>query len=301
MISKNAIAVFLMAAVAVTPSYAFVPCNSRGVATWGSHVCHMSAVATYEAALEKMSAKDKTSTALSKEDLKVVYDDEHIVVIDKPAGVLCVPGKESNPSLASAVFEAFGCESGNVDKMVAQRLGFDTSGLVAFAKTNAALSKLNQLLRAQKISRKYEALVTGTVSEESGSIEFPLQRNPENLPFMKVSDEESMRALLGIADDLPKELKKKFIKNPMRCLTTYEVVGKEELDGQDVTRVSLTSVTGRTHQLNVHCAAFGHPIVGDSIYGNGDADGAPKVHLKELSFEHPITREKLSFSSDSPF
>merc|ERR1711957_2885 len=126
------------------------------------------------------------------------------------------------------------------------------------------------------------------------------------------------------------EVGKQLLENPKESLTQFKVVGREELDGNAVTRVALTSISGRTHQLNVHCAAYGHPIVGDKVYGvNGEAapigglekctsvSGASNdlqeqiatstadkpmcVHAKTLGFEHPITREKLSFESASPF
>lgn len=288
-------------------------------------------VSTFKSRLEdqlsKMKERDSNSKSLAKEDLKVIYEDEHIVVVDKPAGVLCVPSQANDPSLSEAVFQAFGNESNRADKMVVHRLGMDTSGLIAFARTDEALRQMNTLFRTRKVSRKYEALVCGTIEDEEGVINLPLMRDYEFPPFMRVSTDDHQKALIGLsADDVGKQL----LENPKESLTKYEVVGKEELDGNAVTRVTLTSISGRTHQLNVHCAALGHPIVGDKTYGiNGEA--APKggleectsasgasdelqetiavsassnqmcVHAKTLSFEHPITREKLSFESASPF
>lgn len=271
---------------------------------------------------EKMSEKDKTSKALSKEDLKIVHEDEHIIVVDKPAGVLSVPGREANPSMQQAVFDAFGCESGNPGKMICHRLGMDTSGLMVFARTDAALRDLNSQFRTRKVVRKYEALVCGTVSE-SGSVDLPLMMDYENPPYMIVSTEERQRALIGLDPD---DVGKKVLENEKKSVTEYEVVGTEEMGGSPVTRLALTSVTGRTHQLNVHCAAIGHPIVGDKVYGlggdaapNGGVDGAEGgasaeeqeaingaasamcVHAKSLSFRHPVTREEMSFESSASF
>ena len=129
-------------------------------------------------------------------------------------------------------------------------------------------------------------------------------------------------------------LRKKLLQQPKDSLTKYEVISREEFGGNPVTRVSLTSISGRTHQLNVHMAAFGHPIVGDTTYGiNGDAAsngglsdaeleslvsnsaradaglqkaiaGSAKsacVHAKSLKFRHPVTKEDISLSSDAPF
>jgi len=279
--------------------------------------------ATYDEVMEKMKAKDKTSIAISKEDLKIIHEDEHILVVDKPAGTLCVPDTEGNPSLSATVFDAYGCESGNADKMVAHRLGMDTSGIVVFARTNRAISKLNSEFRRRKVDRVYEALVCGDVESESGSIDFTLQRDAEALPYMRVSNIDAQIALVEAG--LPDKLYKKYVKAPQKCQTEYTVIGKEEIAGQSVTRLSLTSITGRTHQLNVHCAAMGYPIAGDTIYGAGgdatqnggleevgqvsdevqktvaDDVKRPCVHLKSITLKHPGTKERMTFESASPF
>ena len=233
-----------------------------------------------------------------QQDLKVVHEDEHIVVIDKPAGVLSTPGKDGNPSLQQAVFDAFGCESGNANKMACHRLGMDTSGLMVFAKTNHALRDLNSQFRTRKVTRKYEALVKGHVSDDSGVIDMPLMMDYENPPYMCVSTEEKQRALIGLSAD---DVGKKVLENPKESITEYEVLAREEVDGEQVSRLSLTSVTGRTHQLNVHCSAIGHPIVGDSVYGDADSGKAMCVHAKSLSFRHPGTREQVNLESAAPF
>lgn len=285
--------------------------------------------ARQDISLEKLKAKDAASHAITKDDLNVVFEDDHIVVVSKPSGVLTVPGKdESNPSLNKAVFERFGSESGRMDKMVVHRLGMDTSGLVVFARTDAALRAMNALFRARKVTRVYEAMVCGHVSADVGSIDFPLMRDYECPPFMRVSTDDHQRALAGLDAG---EVGKKLLEGPKDSLTRYEVVSRESLDGNDVTRLALTSVSGRTHQLNVHCAAIGHPIVGDAVYGydgeaasNGGLDeidlpedradvelqrsiatarqGMPMcVHAKAISFRHPVTKEQLSFESKSSF
>ena len=261
------------------------------------------------------------------QDLKVVFEDEHIVVVDKPAGVLCVPNKDGNPSLSQAVFDKYGSESGRADKMVVHRLGMDTSGLVAFARTEAALRAMNGLFRSREVTRTYEALVCGTIDEDEGVINMPLMRDYEFPPYMRVSTDEHQRALTGLSAD---DVGKKLLERPKESLTKFAVVGREELDGNAVTRVALTSISGRTHQLNVHLAGFGHPIVGDKVYGiNGEAapngglaegtsaskasadlqesiaaaagDKSMCVHAKTISFEHPVSGDKLSFESAAPF
>lgn len=281
--------------------------------------------------MEKLREKDRNCAAISKEDIRVVYEDEHIVVVDKPAGVLCVPGKENNPSLSQAVFDKYGCESDRMDKMVVHRLGADTSGLVVFARTNHALRQMNSLFRTRKVTRKYEALLSGHVEKDEGVIDMPLMRDYEFPPFMRVSTDEHQEALVGLD---AAEVGKKLLEQPKPSVTKYEVISREDIGGHPVTRVSLTSVSGRTHQLNVHCAAFGHPIVADKVYGiNGEAapnggideqtmnESAPNrasaelqqqiadaasgrsmcVHAKTLAFEHPVTKKDLSFESAALF
>lgn len=263
------------------------------------------------------------------QDLDVVFEDEHIVVVSKPSGVLTIPGKdESNPSLNKAVFDRFGSESGRMDKMVVHRLGMDTSGLVVFARTEAALRGMNTLFRTRQITRQYEALVCGHVSQDEGSIDLPLMRDYQCPPYMRVSTDEHQRALLDLNVD---EVGKKMLESPKASLTNYKVVSREDMDGNDVTRLTLTSVSGRTHQLNVHCAAVGHPIVGDAVYGHGGeaaanggleesdlpadkasaelqqaiasacAGKAMCVHAKSISFRHPVTKEDVSFESKASF
>lgn len=320
-------------AVTVASVSAFAPAQSSGaVATrtaLNQAVAAADVKAKQDAGLESMKAKDASSSAISGDDLVVVHEDEHIVVVSKPSGVLTVPGKdESNSSLNKAVFDRFGSESGRMDKMVVHRLGMDTSGLVVFARTTAALRGMNALFRSRKVTRKYEALVCGHVAQDEGSIDLPLMRDYEFPPFMRVSTDDHQRALIDLD---AAEVGKKMLESPKDSLTKYEVVSREALDGNDVTRLTLTSISGRTHQLNVHCAAIGHAIVGDVVYGlnggaasNGgldDADlpedkasaevqqaiasaseGKPMcVHAKSISFRHPVTKEDLSFESKSSF
>jgi len=324
-----------LSALAITAASvsAFAPVQNQ-VVTRASLVLNQAVAsadvkAKQDATLESMKAKDAGASAIAKDDLDVVFEDEHIVVVSKPSGVLTIPGKDDSlPSLNKAVFERFGNESDRMDKMVVHRLGMDTSGLVVFARTDAALRGMNAIFRSRKITRNYEALVCGHVTDDAGSIDLPLMRDYEFPPFMRVSTDEHQRALLDLDAS---EVGKKMLESPKESLTKYSVVSREDMDGNDVSRLSLTSVSGRTHQLNVHCAAIGHPIVGDSVYGfdgeaasNGGLEdgelpadkasaelqqaiagacaGKPMcVHAKSISFRHPVTKEELSFDSKSSF
>lgn len=117
----------------------------------------------------------------------------------------------------------------------------DTSGLVVFARTEAALRGMNTLFRTRKVTRSYEALVCGSI-DESGDIDLPLMRDYEFPPYMRVSTDEHQRALMGLS---PEDVSKKILERPKESLTKYEVVGKEDMDGNAVTRVKLSSVSGR--------------------------------------------------------
>jgi len=342
MFSKKILNLFLVL-TSISNTQAFVPNASPSKGKWcralksttvaaPASVSASDIASKYEEQMEKMRAKDKSSIKIEKSDLKVVHEDEHIVVVEKPRGVLCVPGKEDNPSLNQAVYEAYGSGNLSMDKMVVHRLGMDTSGLVVFARSMEALRGMNTAFRTRKVVRKYEALLCGHVEADSGEINMPLMRDYANPPYMRVSTDDHQRALIELEKqaDLPSHIAKKILENPKDSVTLYDVVAREELAGNPVTRVTLTSVSGRTHQLNVHCAAFGHPIAGDKVYGlNGEAspnggldydaiDNANKatsavqeavnaasdsmcIHAKHLSFTHPVTGESLNFESASPF
>jgi RluA family pseudouridine synthase len=270
------------------------------------------------------------------QELKIVFEDKHIIVVDKPAGVLCVPGKGGGGSLVQAVYDAVGCEMENMDMMVVHRLGMDTSGLVVFAKTMVGMREMNTLFRTREVSRKYEALVCGHVKDDYGVIDMPLMRCLLHPPFMRVSTKMA-QCYINTLDLTSNDIGKKYLELPKYSLTEYKVLAREELDGHPVTRVELYSISGRTHQLNVHLAAFGHPIVGDTTYGidgetepNGglsdeelalfpensnrvssDTERAIMkaakgrgmlVHAKSITFRHPTDKRiGISLSSDAPF
>ena len=267
-----------------------------------------------------------------------MYEDDDLIVVNKPNGVLCGPREDGVHSLAEAVFQK--CQSeghslrvANYNQMVVHRLGMDTSGLIVFAKTMSGNRGMNTLFRTRKITRQYECLVAGHVEKDQGLINLPLMRDYEHPPFMRVSTDEHQKALL---DFDPLVVGKKLLEAPKDSVTHYQVVARETLNDNDdlpVTRLTLTSVTGRTHQLNVHCAAFGHPIVGDTVYG-WDGDAAPNggldgdqvaetspdcassdlqkaiaaasdmktcVHAKSIRFRHPVTGEDVECTSEAPF
>lgn len=192
--------------------------------------------------MEKLRARDKKSRALSKEELDVVYEDDDIVVINKPAGILSVPTREVKASLSESVFEAFGCDMGRADMMVTHRLAMDSSGLMVFVKNKKALRGMNKQFQTRNVQRKYEALVCGHMTRDSGIIDLPIMRDYERPPFMRISTNEHQRKLIDLGKNI---VGKKILELPKESITRYRVVAREELDGQPVTRVILTSVSGR--------------------------------------------------------
>jgi tRNA pseudouridine32 synthase/23S rRNA pseudouridine746 synthase len=154
-----------------------------------------------------------------------------------------------------------------MDQMVVHRLGVDTLGLIVFTKSMDAVRGMNALFRTRHITRQYEVLVAGHVERYQGLINLPLMQCYVYPPYMRISTEGHQRALLDFDASI---VGKKILEAPKASLTHYMVMGREGFKGNDdlpVTGMILTSMTGQTHQLNLHCAAVGHPIVLDTVYG----------------------------------
>ena len=201
------------------------------------------------------------------QDLKIVYEDAAIIVVDKPAGMLSVPGKGSRESVFSILRSR--CKDCRELQMV-HRLDMDTSGLLVAAKTKAAHKKLQRQFAERLTEKTYIALLENELSG-SGTITLKLAADCHDRPRQKVDAEKGKEAL-----------------------TKYKSLGKN--------RVELTPLTGRTHQLRVHCAhvdGLNNPILGDRLYGRR-ADRL-YLHAATLSFLHPETGKRMTFNSPSPF
>lgn len=234
-------------------------------------------VLLYERQLRKAQHAKKVGHALKLEDLHVVHVDEHIVVVNKPPGVLTVPGINANPSLLDLVYETYGDKMDDPQKMIVHRLDMDTSGLVIFARSPDMTKQLHAMFRDQLVSKQYECLVMGrltlphfssssrihptaaAVSPSRLHINLPLQRDHENPPFMRVSTPHSEAAAMACVDELQKHGWKKLVrKRPKPSQTVATIVEHGiRLDtsggGQlPFTRLRLEPITGRTHQLRVH-------------------------------------------------
>lgn len=208
--------------------------------------------------------------------IDVVYEDERLIVCDKPSGLLTVPGKD--PSLADCLeARVQGLYPQHAATKVVHRLDKDTSGLLLLAFDKAALGSLGSQFEHRRVEKYYVARVWGEMAGDSGVVDLPLATDWENKPRQRV-DHERGRA----------------------SRTQWEVIGREA----GVTRVKLVPLTGRTHQLRVHMLALGHPILGDSFYASGTALEAAdrlQLHAEMLQFSHPGDHRPLRFLRPAPF
>ena len=206
--------------------------------------------------------------------LDLVYRDDYIAVVNKPSGLLSVPGNQPQyyDSAMSRVKEKYGfCEP-------AHRLDMATSGILLFALSKAADRELKRQFREREPKKYYQALVWGHVAQDHGVVELPLICDWENRPRQKICYERGKKAI-----------------------THYEVLAHLP---NNTTRVKLTPITGRSHQLRVHSLALGHPILGDKFYANPLAKSlAPRLflHAESLTITHPITGERMTFTAEAEF
>mgnify|MGYP000368813487 FL=1 len=206
--------------------------------------------------------------------LDLVYRDDYIAVVNKPSGLLSVPGNQPQyyDSAMSRVKERYGfCEP-------AHRLDMATSGILLFALSKAADRELKRQFREREPKKYYQALVWGHVEQDHGVVELPLICDWENRPRQKICFERGKRAV-----------------------TFYDVLQRYP---NNTTRVKLTPITGRSHQLRLHMLALGHPILGDKFYAHPQAKAlSPRLclHAESLQIQHPITGEMMEFTAPVGF
>lgn len=215
-------------------------------------------------------------------DFRVIFQDEHLIVIDKPAGVAAHPSVGWDGPTVPGALLGLGIQlttSGAQERQgIVQRLDVGTSGLMVLAKSELAYSRLKQAFRDRTVHKVYHALVQGHPDPSSGTFDAPIGRHPKS------------------------EFKFQVHPDGKPSVTHYETV--EAFRAASLLEIILE--TGRTHQIRVHFSAFRHPLVGDTMYG-ADPTLAKKLgiehqwlHAIRLSFEHPITGETVSFESDYP-
>ena len=208
-----------------------------------------------------------------KTPLDILYIDEDVLVVNKPSGLLSVPGKELKhwDSLELRVKAQY------ANSLLVHRLDMDTSGVIIFALNKSSQRSLNLQFEQRAVKKIYEARVFGNINKNNGSIDLPLKVDWPNRPLQKVD-----------------------IKEGKDALTHWHVLKRE----RNATRVRLMPETGRTHQLRVHMMSIGHAILGDRFYGNAIEINLAKdlqLHAKKLMVNHPKSGKSLELISKVPF
>ena len=214
--------------------------------------------------------------------LDIVYEDSHLLVVNKPQGMVVHPaaGNPDGTLVNALLAHCKGSLSGINGVMrpgIVHRIDKDTSGLLIVAKTNDAHLGLAEQIKEHSFLREYEAVVIGHLKESQGTVNAPIGRDPKDRKKMTVTQQNSKEAV-----------------------THYFVL--EEFPGYSHLRFRLE--TGRTHQIRVHMSTLGHAIVGDPVYAPRNVEtfalSGQCLHAKKIGFIHPITKEYLEFDSDLP-
>ena len=218
-------------------------------------------------------------------DKELIYRDDSLLVVNKPAGLLAVPGRgaDKQDCLSVRIQREF------PDALVVHRLDMATSGLMVFARGVEMQRRLSQMFREREVAKRYVALVQGRVEPPTGEVDLPIAADWPNRPLRKIDVDSGKPSLTRY-----------------RVLNYYNEAAPTLLaDTQfesilGASRVELEPVTGRTHQLRVHMAAIGHPIVGDALYGVQAADRM-MLHACSLRFFHSVNGTLLDLQSAPPY
>ena len=204
--------------------------------------------------------------------LRILHADETLIVADKPAGLLSVPGRGADK--ADCLIARLAAEFPDV--LLVHRLDRDTSGAVIFARNPQAQAHLGRQFEARQVDKRYQALVSGLPAEKTGRIDLPLTVDWPNRP----------RQMVCHATGRP-------------AVTDWRLLKAEGGNA----RVLLKPRTGRSHQLRVHMLALGHPILGDTLYAEGAARDWPRLmlHAERLGLIHPDTGARMTFRAPVPF
>jgi 23S rRNA pseudouridine1911/1915/1917 synthase len=221
--------------------------------------------------------KEKTEFLPEEIPLEIVYEDKDILVINKQSGLVVHPAPGNRQHTLVNALLGRPMELSDVNKSrpgIVHRLDKETSGLLVIAKNNVSHLKLAKQFAQHSIQRKYIALVCGRVEFDEDIIEAPIGRHPVKRKNMAVS----------------------FAPNTKYAKTAYKTLKRSK----NFSLLELSPFTGRTHQLRVHLAYLGYPILGDIKYGKGDNFSRLALHARELGFAHPVTGKAMYFSSTIP-
>lgn len=205
--------------------------------------------------------------------VRIVHADDQVVLVDKPAGLLSVPGKGEH--LSDCMIARL--QRIHPEALLVHRLDLDTSGIMVFALTRHAQRVLGLQFEQRQTKKVYLARLWGHLTPREGTVDLPLTVDWPNRPRQHVNHETG---------------------RPSQ--TSWRVV-RHNPDG--TTRVRLYPLTGRSHQLRVHCQSLGHPILGDPLYATGPARAFPRLmlHAESLKFRHPDSGKGIAFSVPAPF
>jgi tRNA pseudouridine32 synthase / 23S rRNA pseudouridine746 synthase len=210
--------------------------------------------------------------------LRLIHEDTQLLVLDKPAGLLSVPGR--GPDKADCLWARVMLRW--PEALVVHRLDMATSGLLMFARDALTQRQLSAAFEARAVHKTYEAVVAGLVRDDSGSIQLPLAADWPQRPKQRVE-----------------------LHSGKPSLTHWQVLTRNPTaHAMPTTRLQLQPETGRSHQLRVHCSAIGHAILGDGLYASAEvAAAAPRLllHAKGLAFKHPHSGLPLELRSAVPF
>ena len=240
---------------------------------------------SYTTSLNDIILIDKpeaTETTIEAQAIPVpiIYEDDDIIVVNKPKGMVVHPAN-GNPdgTLVNAILNI--CKGtlsgigGKIRPGIVHRLDKDTSGIIIIAKNDLAHVKMSEEIQNRKVIKKYIALVRGVIPENEATIDMPIGRSTKDRKKMAVN------------------------KNGKKAVTHFKVIERFE----KYTLLDIKIDTGRTHQIRVHLAEIGYPVIGDEVYSNGKNEFGVKgqmLHAKSLEFEHPITHKKLYLEADIP-
>jgi 23S rRNA pseudouridine1911/1915/1917 synthase len=206
--------------------------------------------------------------------LTIVYEDEYLLVVNKPPGMNTIPSRE-HPygSLASGLIGYYERNGISATTHIVTRLDRDTSGLVLIAKHSHVHHLFSKQQKSGGVKRSYEAFAVGEVSQDEGRIEVPIARKPDSI------------------------IEREVHPDGQYACTLYEVQKRY----RQFTHMNIRLKTGRTHQIRVHMSFLGHPLLGDTLYGgNKDLIQRQALHCRELSFIHPFLHKQLKFTANLP-
>ncbi len=227
--------------------------------------------------------QDEEITDIEAENipLSIVYEDEYLLVVNKPSGMVVHPANGNyHHTLVNALM--YHCNNnlsqvnGSIRPGIVHRIDQNTSGLLLVAKNDMVHNDLAKQISEKSVVRKYVALVSGVIKEDSATIDAPIGRDIKDRKKMCVTGDNSKEAITHI-----------------RVLERYK----------SATLIECRLETGRTHQIRVHMAYINHPVVNDIVYGHGkiiDREFGQMLHAKEIGFIHPITKEFMDFQVEAP-